>query len=85
MKRAAPQQKTRVCGQRKERKDETAKATNVTHKMKPRSLAPRYVSVSYTKIRKKNKKLKANVGNILFFSTNPISWAQCSTALAISP
>ena len=69
MKRAAPQQKTRVCGQRKERKDETAKVTNVTHKMKPRSLAPRYVSVSYTKIRKKNKKLKANVGNILFFST----------------
>ena len=85
MKRAAPQQKTRVCGQRKDRKGETAKVTNVTHNMKPRSLASRYVPVSYTKIRKKDKTLKANVGNILFFSANPISWAQCSTALAVSP
>lgn len=62
MKRTAPQQNTRVCGQRKERKDETAKVTNVTDKMKPHFLAPRYLSVSYTKIRKKNKKLKANIG-----------------------
>lgn len=55
MKRAASQQKSRVCGQRKERRDETAKVTNVTHGMKPHSLAPRYLSVSYTKIRKRNK------------------------------